>query len=541
LTDPLTILLEITVRAGVVLVVAALLAALVERHRPRLAQTIWIIGCVVFLLLPVLMFVAPTWKVAISYPPMSFATVHAVGDATPSTVEAASPESAPWNHVRYRSRMTWAARSIVVLYLMGVSILLIRLGRDLVRLRAVQRSLEHSRDDNLSAIATAVVGRPTEVRIDPTCRVPLTVGLVHPSVLLPSSVTTWPDYRVRASLAHESAHVKHRDSLWALVAQFVRALYWFHPAGWLPLRAIRRLAENASDDEAIAALGDTRIYARTLYELSLEVASGSRLRLGSPMARSSVSRRIERILGRRGGLRGSTGVVERVALLSATILLSVGGAMVGLDTFRNWRPLATSPLGKQLLVQLESEDPEQRADALFKLARWQDRQDEVTPLLLARLGDSASIRKMPRWNYLTEGWGPARASLVAPSPGEVAALGLASMGGVVSDELVEKLRDPDPVVRRNAAWAIGEMRHPRNVSPSGIRSLTEALRDSDPYVRAAAVWSLGDIGAIGAAGEVRALIESEPSPEVKRDAVTTLRALESGVNLEHYRRQLDKS
>jgi HEAT repeat protein len=55
--------------------------------------------------------------------------------------------------------------------------------------------------------------------------------------------------------------------------------------------------------------------------------------------------------------------------------------------------------------------------------------------------------------------------------------------------LVQMLSDKDWQVRREAAWALGEIGDPKAV-PFLIRS----LRDKDKYVRRAAAWALGKIG-----------------------------------------------
>jgi HEAT repeat protein len=56
------------------------------------------------------------------------------------------------------------------------------------------------------------------------------------------------------------------------------------------------------------------------------------------------------------------------------------------------------------------------------------------------------------------------------------------------DQLIERLRDDDPTVRRRAAWALGEREDHRGVSP-----LIERLQDASVDVRLMAAWALGEI------------------------------------------------
>jgi beta-lactamase regulating signal transducer with metallopeptidase domain len=56
------------------------------------------------------------------------------------------------------------------------------------------------------------------------------------------------------------------------------------------------------------------------------------------------------------------------------------------------------------------------------------------------------------------------------------------------EQLIERLRDDDPTVRRRAAWALGEREDRRGVSP-----LVARLQDESVDVRLVAAWALGEI------------------------------------------------
>jgi HEAT repeat protein len=91
-------------------------------------------------------------------------------------------------------------------------------------------------------------------------------------------------------------------------------------------------------------------------------------------------------------------------------------------------------------------------------------------------------------------WTPALQVFKQPSPGEEAAMALASFGAAAVDPLVNALQDANPSVRRNAAWAIGEIRSGLSVDRGhAIPLLFAALADDDPWVRRAAAFSLGEI------------------------------------------------
>jgi HEAT repeat protein len=50
------------------------------------------------------------------------------------------------------------------------------------------------------------------------------------------------------------------------------------------------------------------------------------------------------------------------------------------------------------------------------------------------------------------------------------------------------LKDADPHVRRQAAWALGEIADPRAAGP-----LASALKDASAEVRRQAAWALGEM------------------------------------------------
>jgi len=105
--------------------------------------------------------------------------------------------------------------------------------------------------------------------------VPITVGFLHPQIILPQTWRTWPADKLQAVLAHESMHIERGDCAIALLAEVNCCLYWFHPLAWWLKRQLAELAEQACDDAAIAALGDRAQYARHLLEVA---AAASRYR-----------------------------------------------------------------------------------------------------------------------------------------------------------------------------------------------------------------------------------------------------------------------
>jgi beta-lactamase regulating signal transducer with metallopeptidase domain len=127
---------------------------------------------------------------------------------------------------------------------------------------------------------------------------PMIWGIRRPTILLPTDALAWPDQRLRLVLLHELAHVKRRDGLTQLIAQFARAVYWFNPLAWFAFHRLEVERERACDDIVLTAGNKPSDYAAEL----LAVATGSRSLaiaglVAAPMARpSGLENRLRAIL-----------------------------------------------------------------------------------------------------------------------------------------------------------------------------------------------------------------------------------------------------
>jgi beta-lactamase regulating signal transducer with metallopeptidase domain len=114
--------------------------------------------------------------------------------------------------------------------------------------------------------------RNIAVRESRAISVPVTVGVIRSTILLPSGWSGWSHEKLHAVLAHEIAHVRRHDPLVAFIAHLNRCLFWFHPLSWFLERTLAAAAEQAADEEAMAVLGDRRAYAEILLEMTRAVA-----------------------------------------------------------------------------------------------------------------------------------------------------------------------------------------------------------------------------------------------------------------------------
>jgi beta-lactamase regulating signal transducer with metallopeptidase domain len=135
--------------------------------------------------------------------------------------------------------------------------------------------------------------------------VPVTFGVMPPAIFLPSGWRDWNEGELDAVIAHEISHVARRDALVDRLALLHRALFWFSPLSWYLTGTLAELAEEASDEAALAAGADRTRYAETLlgFFSELEAAPGRVWWQGLAMATAGqAEKRLDRILEWKGSV-----------------------------------------------------------------------------------------------------------------------------------------------------------------------------------------------------------------------------------------------
>jgi beta-lactamase regulating signal transducer with metallopeptidase domain len=213
------------------------------------------------------------------------------GEATPATEPAASRQEG----TGVLEPFDWALAAVTMYVLIGLALLL----RLCVGLIISLRLLRGSR-------ATGESTGGIEIRESDRVAAPVALGLVRPAIVLPGDWRQWDGARLEAVLAHERSHIHRHDPAVQLISAVHRALLWHSPLSWLLHRRIVRVAEEASDDAAVAVTRDPAFYAEVLLGF-LQRGAGRANQPGVPMARyGRPEPRIDRILAGRALSRGVT-------------------------------------------------------------------------------------------------------------------------------------------------------------------------------------------------------------------------------------------
>jgi len=249
------------------------------------------------------------------------ASSSAPGNAPPDeTSLASSPapfppllSSIPWSSIPWTTLAAALYLSVASLLLarffIGLAFTrrLLRASRTIDAPRLTQKLAAHACASRLNSIPHAAESEFISV--------PVTVGALRSTILLPATCREWDDPKLDAVLAHEISHVARRDALTQRLSLLHRALFWFSPLAWWLNRHLADLAEQASDEAALSGGADRSHYARVLLGFfeALQAAPGRVWWQGVSMAKASqaepslagpsqVEQRLERILSWKGSV-----------------------------------------------------------------------------------------------------------------------------------------------------------------------------------------------------------------------------------------------
>ena len=421
------------------------------------------------------------------------------------------------------------ALGIALAYALFLLYRFVMLGRGLLQVRGFRRS---AGDRELPPLLASVGARSQEafglkhvpLLFSTSATTPATVGAWKPVIILPESFyTATSEETIATMLGHEMAHIARRDYALNLVYEFLFLPISFHPLAILVKRQIGRTRELACDDMVTERLLEPEAYARSLVRVAgaLVLPARQALTLGvfdADILEERIMKLTQRT--RRLGARASRLLaVCTFSLLCVTCIaistfsfdlrtdgtaelskvvavnqqaneIRAEGQLSGQPDATAQDPARSSATRAELAQRLNSTNAQVRAEAACSAGK--SHALEAIPMLVAMLGDDTPTQPIKCWE---EGrWNPALDSFKQPSPGEQAAIALASMGSAALEPLTSALNESNASVRRNAAWAIGELTNMRGGErANAVPPLVVLLDDSDEWVRMAAGRALGEI------------------------------------------------
>ncbi|QEG35053.1 M56 family metallopeptidase [Bythopirellula goksoeyrii] len=195
----------------------------------------------------------------------------------------------------------WAAVSIY-LYLIGSAIVVVWLALGAWQVRRLRRVGEVA-PEKIQILLTELTPaeRPIpSVKVLSKLPVAVAVGLIDPVILLPRTLVEQARTgQIRSVLAHELAHLQHRDLSLMAGLRMLMVVLWAHPLFWLWRRRVR-LDQEVLADTAAAELTSRSVYAEELVELARYTSTSRVPRLASSVGlwetRSQLKQRLALLL-----------------------------------------------------------------------------------------------------------------------------------------------------------------------------------------------------------------------------------------------------
>jgi HEAT repeat protein/beta-lactamase regulating signal transducer with metallopeptidase domain len=497
------------VKVTVVLLVAVTLALLLRRTSAAVRHMVWTAAILSVLALPVLAAVLP-WRlpvitVAAPSPVVPVAPEATItGDEIPDTRAPRDVGPAEWSDGAgtgaERTPSDWSVTSVLItLWLAGAGLLLLRLVVGAVFLARVAREGEPLTSPDwtrplLEAADRLGLDRAPRLLMSARLPMPYASGLFRPSIVLPESAAEWDDRRRRAVLCHELAHLRRLDLVLNALGQIACALWWFHPLVWTAARRLRTESERACDDLVLGVGTRASEYADHL----LHIVCGA-LRARTPAVALPMAQRHE-FEGRMLAILDRDAPRGRPTRRHAVALAALAGLVV----------LPVAALGVARVEVSAQRDPSVSA-SMTATGIPSASERPISPPPPAEAGEPAEPDKDVDPEIASEEnaeW-VARAEQDTGTPRVVAAL-------------LKALGDPVADVRRDAAYALGNLE-----APAGVGGLARLLvDDADAGVREMAAWALGQIESRGGTASLADAVRRDSSTDVRAMAVWALGQLE---------------
>lgn len=337
----MNLLLEFAIKISLVVALGLLAASVLHRRSAALRHWMLTASMAAALATPLLMQVAPAWRLPVS---ANVAPVDHVSGRELTSGRA--PRIGITTSVEAESRIVSSPTAfdpkatLLGIWFAGVVANLTGLLIGLWRLRSI------------AAVATIVhegpwVNAARELSDHFGLRTPTTLlqsdrpallvtwGFFTPKVMLPVDAASWDEDRIRVVLAHELAHVRRHDWIIQIGSELVRIANWFNPLVWLAASRLRLESERACDDAVVNLGVSGREYAEHLLDLARQFGRARQVPFPAvPIVPrpSNLERRVIAMLNARLSRHPVSGAA-RLATLAALLAVAIPIALFAQNTF----------------------------------------------------------------------------------------------------------------------------------------------------------------------------------------------------------------
>jgi TonB family protein len=348
-------LVSYSAQLAILVLGCAALPRMLRLRSPRLHYLFWRALLVLCLVLPI---VEP-WQTR----KVTFVSATAAFRSSAGVASTPAVNGAEWSVDAIAGRL-----ALVLLF--GIAVRLAWLGVGVFRLRRLRT---RGADAALAfADLQQTIGTSATILWSDDVRQPVTFGILRPVVLLPAAVASADFPSQRAVVAHELHHVKRGDWGWLIGEEFVRSVFWFHPAVWWLISRVQLARETVVDELSILTTNARRAYLDALLAFADDIGFVSTPAFS---ARRHLFHRVM-LLSKEGNMSSS-----KIALAACALVAALGAG--------SWGVVRAFPLASVVVVPDVAPRPVEARDAAIRQAAllYQQAQNNTS---LAR-GDRAEL------------------------------------------------------------------------------------------------------------------------------------------------------
>jgi TonB family protein len=288
------ILASAALKSTLVLGAAWLMARLLRGRSAAARHMVWTAAAAALVALPMLSVALPAlhipWANAV-LPADAGILFHATAGTVAETRGAAAAGRAAAGRAAATLAPEWrmdGKEALLLLWMAGIAAGFMQMLAACAMLWRMRRAARVSPDQQAADQLACHLGIEHPVRVlEMPAGMPMTFGVLRPTVLLPQEARGWSHERRRVVLLHELAHVRRGDAATHLLARAALALHWWNPLAWTAWREFLKERERATDDLVLGAGAAASEYAGHL----LEIARTMQARPASAAAGVAMARR----------------------------------------------------------------------------------------------------------------------------------------------------------------------------------------------------------------------------------------------------------
>lgn len=165
----------------------------------------------------------------------------------------------------------------------------------------------------MDILARCRTRRTVTLRQSDRVAAPLTYGVLHPVILLPSNMDWSEEARMNCVLEHELTHIRRFDALAKLVLAATVCVHWFNPLVWCMYILANRDIELSCDEAVVGRLGVDRRSEYAMALITMEERKSGLDPFASAFSKNAIEERITAVMKMKK--RSIAAVIAAIALI----------------------------------------------------------------------------------------------------------------------------------------------------------------------------------------------------------------------------------